>query len=221
MPTRPMVFPRRDSRTFRRSSLCTRRPYKAVLLRGMAAQALTALLATDCAPQETTGPDAAMPAGTGGSLSGTGRGGGSGGNTSSGGTTGSGGTLGAAGTTNSALWDKGTNTPSKRLWVEGNFARFVRPGFVRVGTIGAAPAGVMVSAYKNPADGRVAIVAINNGTSGTSIPVFISGASPCSLTPWVTSSTDSLASKTPVSAVGSRFSLSLGAQSVTTFVGDP
>jgi len=122
---------------------------------------------------------------------------------------------------NGALWDMSSGQPSKRLWVEGNYARFVRPGFQRVGTTGTAPSGVLLSAYKNPADGTVAIVAINNNTTSTPISFFVSGAAPCSLTPWVTSSTDSLASKTAVSVSGSRVSFTLGAQSVTTLVGKP
>jgi glucuronoarabinoxylan endo-1,4-beta-xylanase len=122
---------------------------------------------------------------------------------------------------NGALWDMGSGQASKRLWVEGNYARFVRPGFQRVGTTGTAPSGVLLSAYKNPADGTVAIVAINNNTTSTPISFFVSGAAPCSLTPWVTSSTDSLASKTAVSVSGSRASFTLGAQSVTTLVGKP
>ncbi|HMC94767.1 MAG TPA: glycoside hydrolase family 30 beta sandwich domain-containing protein, partial [Polyangia bacterium] len=122
---------------------------------------------------------------------------------------------------NGALWDMTSGQASKRLWVEGNYARFVRPGFQRVGTTGTAPSGVLLSAYKNPADGTVAIVAINNNTTSTPISFFVSGAAPCSLTPWVTSSTDSLASKTAVSVSGSRASFTLGAQSVTTLVGKP
>jgi glucuronoarabinoxylan endo-1,4-beta-xylanase len=119
------------------------------------------------------------------------------------------------------LYDTTSKAWTKRLWVLGNFSRFVRPGFVRVSTSGAVPAGVLLSAYTNPADGTVAVVAINNNTSATNVSVFISGASPCSMTPYVTSSSDSLASKTAVSVSGSRFTFSLGGQSVTTFVGKP
>jgi len=122
---------------------------------------------------------------------------------------------------NGALWDKGTGKPTQRLWVEGNYARFVRPGFVRVGTTGSAPNGVLVSAYKNPTDGTVAVVAINNNQSSTPISLFVSGAAPCSMTPWVTASSDSLAAKTALPISSSRFSGTLAAQSVTTFVGKP
>jgi len=122
---------------------------------------------------------------------------------------------------NGALWDKSSGKASKRLWVEGNFARFVRPGFVRVGTSGTVPSGVSITAYKNPADGKVAIVAINTNQSGTPISLFTSGAAPCSMTPWVTDTNDSLAGKAALPVSSSRFSATLAAQSVTTFVGSP
>jgi glucuronoarabinoxylan endo-1,4-beta-xylanase len=122
---------------------------------------------------------------------------------------------------NGALWDFNTKQATKRMWVEGNYARFVRPGFMRVGTTGTAPSGVLVSAYTNPTDGTVAIVAINNNTSATPLSLFISGAAPCSVTPWVTSSSDTLASKTAAPVAKSRVSVMLGAQSVTTLVGKP
>jgi glucuronoarabinoxylan endo-1,4-beta-xylanase len=122
---------------------------------------------------------------------------------------------------NGALWDQGTGKPSKRLWVEGNYARFVRPGFHRVGVTGSVPAGVLLSAYTNPLDGTVSVVAINNNPSSTPLSVFVSGAAPCSVTPWVTSASDDLAPKTAVSVSASRFGATLAADSVTTFVGKP
>jgi glucuronoarabinoxylan endo-1,4-beta-xylanase len=125
------------------------------------------------------------------------------------------------GNDNGALWDKTSGQPAKRLWVEGNYARFVRPGFERVGTTGTAPAGVLVSAYKNPADGTVAVVAINDNTSATSLSLSLSAGAPCSFTPWVTDAADSIAGKAAVPVQGSRVTVSLGAQSVTTLVGKP
>ena len=125
------------------------------------------------------------------------------------------------GTGNGALWDYTTKQATKRLYVMGNYSRFVRPGYQRVSTSGTVPSGVLLSAYKSASDGTVVVVAANNNTSATSVSVFVSGAAPCSVTPWVTSSADSLASKTAVAVSGSRFTFSLGAQSVTTFVGKP
>jgi glucuronoarabinoxylan endo-1,4-beta-xylanase len=119
------------------------------------------------------------------------------------------------------LFDTTNKVWSKRLWVLGNYSRFVRPGFKRVSTSGTVPSGVLLTAYTNPADGTVAVVAVNNNTSAANLSVFITGAAPCSMTPWVTSATDSLGSKTAVTVSGSRFTFSLGSQSVTTFVGKP
>jgi glucuronoarabinoxylan endo-1,4-beta-xylanase len=119
------------------------------------------------------------------------------------------------------LYDTTTNMWTKRLWVLGNYARFVRPGFMRVTTSGTAPSGVLLSAYQNPADGTVVVVAINNNTAATPVSLYISGVVPCSLTPWVTSAADNLASKSPITVSGARFSATLDAQSVTSFVGKP
>jgi glucuronoarabinoxylan endo-1,4-beta-xylanase len=121
------------------------------------------------------------------------------------------------------LWNT-DNTPAtvtKRLWIMGNYSRFVRPGYQRVGTTGAVPSGILLTAFKNPADGTVVVVAANPNTTASSVSVFISGAAPCTFTPWVTSSTDSLAGKTALAVSGARFTYSLAAQSVTTFVGKP
>lgn len=82
-------------------------------------------------------------------------------------------------------------------------------------------AGESMSAYTNPTDGTVAVVAINNNTSTTPLSLFISGAAPCGLTPWVTSGTDTLAAKTTAPVSSSRVSVTLGALSVTTLVGKP
>jgi glucuronoarabinoxylan endo-1,4-beta-xylanase len=119
------------------------------------------------------------------------------------------------------LFDTTNKVWSKRLWVLGNYSRFVRPGYRRVSTSGTVPSGVMLTAYTNPTDGTVAIVAANKNTSATNVSLFITGAAPCSMTPYVTSSSDNLASKSAVAVSGSRFAFSLGAQSVTTFVGKP
>jgi glucuronoarabinoxylan endo-1,4-beta-xylanase len=119
------------------------------------------------------------------------------------------------------LYDTTNNVWSKRLWVLGNYARFVRPGYMRVSTSGTVPSGVLVSAYQNPADGTLAVVAINSNTSTTPLSLYVSGVVPCSITPWVTSATDNLASKSPITVSNARFSATLDAQSVTTFVGTP
>ena len=125
------------------------------------------------------------------------------------------------GNSGGCLYDTGSKVWTKRLWVMGNFSRFVRPGYMRVSTSGTVPSGVLLTAYLNPADGTVAVVAINNNTASTPISLYVSGTVPCSITPWVTSATDSLASQSPITVSNGRFSATLAAQSVTTFVGTP
>ncbi|HET7543077.1 MAG TPA: glycoside hydrolase family 30 beta sandwich domain-containing protein [Polyangiaceae bacterium] len=119
------------------------------------------------------------------------------------------------------LYNTGSKVWTKRLWVMGNYSRFVRPGYMRVSTSGSVPAGVLLTAYKNPADGTVVVVAVNNNTAATPVSLYISGVVPCSITPWVTSATDNLATKSPITVSNARFSATLDAQSVTTFVGTP
>ncbi len=119
------------------------------------------------------------------------------------------------------LYDTSSNAWTKRLWVMGNYARYVRPGFMRVATSGTVPSGVYISAYANPADGTVSIVAINTGSSAANVSLFITGAAPCSMTPYLTSANDNLAAQTAITVSGSRFTASLASQSVTTFVGKP
>jgi glucuronoarabinoxylan endo-1,4-beta-xylanase len=119
------------------------------------------------------------------------------------------------------LYDTSTKVWTKRLWVLGNYARFVRPGYMRVSTSGTAPSGVLVSAYQNPADGTVVVVAINSNTAASPLSLYVSGVVPCSITPWVTSASDSLASKSAITVSNARFSTTLDPKSVTTFVGKP
>jgi glucuronoarabinoxylan endo-1,4-beta-xylanase len=108
---------------------------------------------------------------------------------------------------------------AKRLWAMGNFSRFVRPGYKRVDTSGTPPSDALISAYINPVDNALAIVAINNSTSSTSVSFYISGKAPCSLTPYETSADKSLGQLTNVAVSNSRVTVTLAAQSVTTFVG--
>jgi glucuronoarabinoxylan endo-1,4-beta-xylanase len=121
-----------------------------------------------------------------------------------------------------SLFDGGSvSSPPKRVYALGNFSKFVRPGYVRVG-VTAVPSGVQLVAFSNPPDNTVAIVAINSGTSAQTISVFVSGTAwPSQVTPWVTSASSNLVSQAAVTVTGGRFSASLAAQSVTTFVGKP
>jgi glucuronoarabinoxylan endo-1,4-beta-xylanase len=109
----------------------------------------------------------------------------------------------------------------KRLYTMGNFSKFVRPGYVNVST-GTAPSGVLVAAFKNPSDGTAVLVAINPATSAVNVPFFLSGgAAIAAVTPYVTSASANLTAGAAIPVAGANFSATLGAQTVTTFVGKP
>jgi glucuronoarabinoxylan endo-1,4-beta-xylanase len=116
---------------------------------------------------------------------------------------------------NEGLTDSNGN-PAKRMYIMGNYSKFVRPGWQRIAATGSGTP--LVSAY-NYSDGSFAIVAINPD-SDTSLTFSLSGLSAASVTPWVTSPTLSLAEQTPVAVSGSSFTYTLPATSVTTFYYD-
>ena len=107
---------------------------------------------------------------------------------------------------------------TKRLYVMGNFSKFVRPGYYRIGATASPVSGVSISAYKDPATGKFAIVAINHNSSAVGLDFSFNGFSASSVDPWVTSSTLNLVKQASIPA-GSQFKATLAAQSVTTFVG--
>jgi glucuronoarabinoxylan endo-1,4-beta-xylanase len=123
-----------------------------------------------------------------------------------------------------SLLPKGASNPPPQLYAIGNFSKFVRPGYYRVDVTGApTPSGStpLVVAFTNPADATVAIVVVNGG-GAQQVSFFVSGTAwPASVTPFVTSASSNLAAGSVIPLSGARFSASLAAQSVTTFVGKP
>jgi O-glycosyl hydrolase len=107
---------------------------------------------------------------------------------------------------------------TKRLYTMGNYSKFVRPGYRRIGITGG-PSGVNITAYKNPTTGDFAIVAINHNAGASTFNLVLNGMSTSSITPWETSSTFNLAAQHAIPVSGGSVSVTLDAQSVTTFVG--
>jgi glucuronoarabinoxylan endo-1,4-beta-xylanase len=105
---------------------------------------------------------------------------------------------------------------TKRFWAVGNYSKFVRPGWVDIGATNDG--GVLVSAFKDPASGRFAIVAVNQGNAVTET-FNLQGVVARAVTPWVTSADLDLAPQSRIKVRGSNFTADLPAQSVTTFVG--
>jgi glucuronoarabinoxylan endo-1,4-beta-xylanase len=104
---------------------------------------------------------------------------------------------------------------NKRLFALGNFARFVRPGYVRIDCTANPAPGVFVSAYKEASSGTFVLVAINAGQEPLTIDLLPKGFRATMLKPYVTDATRNLAGE---EAIGLK-AMPLAARSVTTFVG--
>ncbi|UCD37976.1 MAG: T9SS type A sorting domain-containing protein [Fidelibacterota bacterium] len=111
---------------------------------------------------------------------------------------------------------KGTVT--KKGYVMSQFARFIRPGFVRVHATYNPQAQIYVTAYKSDTD--LIIVAVNTSSSSTSqrfnIPNLAGGAA--AFTPYVTSATVNCQQGGTIPLTTGTFTTSLESSSITTFV---
>jgi glucuronoarabinoxylan endo-1,4-beta-xylanase len=122
------------------------------------------------------------------------------------------------GSGNGSLVGNDSTHPAKRMYVMGNYSRFVRPNYYRMGVTNSNGA-TLISGYKNPASGNFAIVAANASTSSIAQTFTFTNFTAGSVTPWITSSNLSIASNSPVAVTASSFIYALPAMSVVTFVG--
>jgi glucuronoarabinoxylan endo-1,4-beta-xylanase len=122
-------------------------------------------------------------------------------------------------TSNQGLADT-NNVPAKRMYALGQFSRFIRPDFYRIGVNAGNGGGAYISAYKDSASSGFAIVAVNGGNVPIIESFTLTNAGPVGqVTPWITSSNLSLAQQTAVTVAGQSFTYSLPAMSIVTFVG--
>jgi len=121
-------------------------------------------------------------------------------------------------TDNEGLYDNAAN-PTKRLFAEGNFSKFIRPGFLRIGATEVPNAGVSVSAYYSASTSKVVVVAINSNGSAQSETITYSGLTVATVYPWITDSSRNLVQQASVAVSGGSFTYSLPSQSIVTFVG--
>lgn len=118
---------------------------------------------------------------------------------------------------NQGLTDTSGN-PAKRMYALGQFSRFVRPDFYRIGVV-SNTGPLQISAYKNATNGAVVIIAINASTNNVAQTFNLSGFGVTNITPWLTSASASLASQSAVAVAGSSFSNTIPAMSIVTLVG--
>lgn len=107
------------------------------------------------------------------------------------------------------------NSPTYYGWAMAQFARFIRPGYVRTDVRSSTPS-VYVSAYSGA--GHSVIVAINMNSSAVNQPFTIQNQALTSLVPYQTTASSSVAQQSAVSVSGGQFTYTLPAQSITTFV---
>jgi glucuronoarabinoxylan endo-1,4-beta-xylanase len=119
------------------------------------------------------------------------------------------------GVTNYGLVDT-NNVPTYYGWAVAQFARFVRPGYVRSTVTPSASTNVFVSAYKG--SGHFVIVAINMNAGPVAQTLTIQNQNIASLTPYQTTSSATVAQQNAVSVTGNQFTYTLPAQSIVTFV---
>ncbi|MGW4808713.1 cellulose binding domain-containing protein [Kitasatospora sp. NPDC004272] len=106
---------------------------------------------------------------------------------------------------------------SKRGAVMAHFAKFVRPGHVRLDAPANPQANVWTSAYQGGS--AVTVVAVNQGAAAVSQQFTLAGGTaPAGVSAWVTDATRTLAAQAGPVPAGGSFTAVLPAQSVTTFV---
>ncbi|MGC3957757.1 MAG: hypothetical protein QM813_07350 [Verrucomicrobiota bacterium] len=108
--------------------------------------------------------------------------------------------------------------PQKRGFVMAQWSRFVRPGYYRIGVTNTA-SPLRVTAYKNLTNGSFAVVVINPTLTNIIQGFNLAGFNAASVTPWVTSETESLAAQSAIALTGSSFTNTFPASSVVTLVG--
>jgi O-glycosyl hydrolase len=87
--------------------------------------------------------------------------------------------------------------PTKRLWALGNWSRFVRPGFRRVGLELKGDDGVKATAFSSDDGKRVACVMINATKQPVTVSIAVAGRARAKLSQFVTDETRDLAKVEP------------------------
>ncbi|MFC8342244.1 glucuronoxylanase [Streptomyces sp. NPDC057280] len=105
---------------------------------------------------------------------------------------------------------------SKRGAAMAHFARFVRPGYVRISATANPAANVYVSAYRG--GGSTVVVAVNKGTAAVSQQFTIVNGAGSSVASWLTDASRNVASQGTAGVSNGSFTGALPAQSMVTFV---
>ena len=96
------------------------------------------------------------------------------------------------------------------------FARFVKPGSVRLGTSANSRADVLISAYNY--NGKKIIVAINTGIYTANQKITVQDATISEVMPYLTTELKNAEQGTKIMVPGNSFTYLLPSNSITTFV---
>ncbi len=120
------------------------------------------------------------------------------------------------GTYNSA--DKGNIT--KKGYVMSQFARFIRPGYMRVESSVYPPTNnISITAYRDSLSSKTVIVAINSGSTNAQTVFEIQGGTTMTtFTPYTTSTSKNCEQGNNFNVAGNNFTYTLEPSSITTFV---
>ena len=120
-----------------------------------------------------------------------------------------------AGSKGSVFDGEGSYAPSLNLWALGNFSRFIRPGFKRIGLETAESRNFFGSAYISPDGKSIVAVYSNFSQKPVKINTSIDGGFTASTVHSYTTSTSKSLQEATVTDTGS---ILLDPQSVTTIV---
>lgn len=105
---------------------------------------------------------------------------------------------------------------TKRGYVMSHFARFIKPGSVRLGASANSRPDVLISAYKNGS--KKVIVAINTGVNNVNQKITVQDAAIAQVVPYTTTNSKNAEQGIMISVSNNSFSYILPANSITTFV---
>ena len=110
-------------------------------------------------------------------------------------------------------------TASHRLYVMGQYSRFIRPGWRRIESTAIPSRGAYSSSYRNPDTKEIAVVIVNETISPFVFTLDLSGAEFERLEAWRTSENETLKSLGGKAGSGNKFTVTSAPLSVTTFYG--
>jgi glucuronoarabinoxylan endo-1,4-beta-xylanase len=107
---------------------------------------------------------------------------------------------------------------TKRGYVMSQYARFIRPGYVRVACHASPQRNVWVSSYKDPISSHVVITVLNTGSDPVLQTFTVTKGTMSLFTPYATTISRNCEQGAAISTENGSFTVTLEASSITTYV---